>query len=104
MAGAKTAANGSPNPFLTSVEWMKPLSEAPAKFYGNLCRQSLGAVARGLQAQTDYVRKLAECEGPAEAFACQSEFVARSIAGSVEESRRLFAALQGSFAAAGPGK
>lgn len=96
-ATAHAAATGFLNPFLGAGEWAKPMAEAPAKMYAKLCRQSLDATARCLQIQTDYVKKLAACEDPAEAFACQSEFIRKSIAECVEEGQHFFGTLQAGF-------
>ena len=76
------------------AEWLKTLSEGPATFYGNLYRDSFAALARALEAQADFAKKLAECKGPAEALSCQFDFLQSASTACTEEAQRAFRSMQ----------
>ncbi|MBR1040715.1 phasin family protein [Bradyrhizobium viridifuturi] len=93
MAEEKIAASGrldTPNFSLLSVDWLKKMSETPQKFYFDLYRGAFSAIARQLQDQADYVRKLSEITQPTDALACHSEFARKTVAGWVDEGRQIF--------------
>ncbi|WP_149539467.1 phasin family protein [Siccirubricoccus phaeus] len=84
------------------IEWLKSFSEAPAALYANFYRESFGALARTLQAQADFAKRLAECRGPAEALSCQMDFLRSASTACSEETRRAFRSLQSTFAPTSP--
>lgn len=87
------------NPFLLGIGWVKPLAEAPMRAYAAVGKEMLGATARQLEACTDYVKKLAECDDPAKSVACWGEFMRQSVASSFAEGQHVMEALQKSLAA-----
>ncbi|SHK21417.1 Phasin protein [Roseomonas rosea] len=82
------------------LDWLKPFSEAPTALYTNLYHESFGALARALQAQADFARKLSECKGPAEALACQFDFLRSASTTCADEARRSFQSLQSALTSA----
>lgn len=95
----KSPGEGAAPELFNMPEWVRPLSETPLQIYATLGREALGAAARGLQAQADYVRDLASCDGPVEFMECQNAFVRKSIGNGYEEGRRFVEALQTPFGA-----
>lgn len=82
--------NGNPlAPLFQPAALLKPFFAAPTAFYASICKETLNASSRRLQAQADYLKRLSECSGPGEMLACYGDFVQRSIAGSVEDGRRV---------------
>lgn len=79
------------------VEWLRPFPGVPTALYANLYRGAFGTLVRALQAQADFARKLSECEGPAEALACQVDFLRSASTTCVDEARRGFQSLQSAF-------
>lgn len=73
-----------------NTEWMKLFPGAPARFCASLGEEVLTFTARRLQAQADYVGKLAACSNPSELLACNTDFLQKSTANWVEEGQRVF--------------
>jgi hypothetical protein len=94
MAEKKIEGRAETVASVVGVGWLKPLSEPPTALYANFCRESFGALARALQAQADFAKKLAECKGPAEALACQFDFLQSASTIYTEETARGFQSLQ----------
>lgn len=93
--GAETvAATPSQGIGVSGVEWLKPFSEAPTALYENFYRESFGALARALQVQADFAKRLAECKGPAEALACQLDFLRSASTTCADEAHRGFQSLR----------
>ncbi|SKA31011.1 Phasin protein [Enhydrobacter aerosaccus] len=82
-----------PTPFI-DPNWMKTASAFPTKLYASIAQEMLGMAARHLQAQSDYIGKLATCGDPAEFFACTTDFVKKSGETWVDNNRRIATALQ----------
>lgn len=99
MANDATAAkpNSSPTYFpgvFANADWIKPFTEAPAKFYAGACKEVLNLTARHLQAQTDYVRQLSECDTPLDLITCNGEFLQKSAATWMKDVEDAFEALR----------
>jgi len=62
-----------------SADWLKPFTEAPAKFYAGFWKEALGLTARQLQTQTDYVKTLAACDTPLGLLSCNGDFVQKTL-------------------------
>lgn len=86
---AKPTATSFPVTFV-NTDWMKLFSDAPAKFYAGLGKEMMTFTARRLQAQAEYVGKLAECSNPGELLACNTDFLQQSTANWVQEGQRVF--------------
>ncbi|MCO6419609.1 phasin family protein [Siccirubricoccus sp. KC 17139] len=95
-----TAPPRAPAALPGGIEWLKPFSEAPTALYTNLYRESFGALARALQAQADFARRLAECKGPAEALSCQLDFLRSASVACSEEAQRAYRSLQSTLTSA----
>ncbi|MBJ3777532.1 phasin family protein [Acuticoccus mangrovi] len=94
MTTESSAANGSANPLLGGLDWAQPFSEAPLNAYTAMCREALGATARCLQAQSEFVQRLAECTSPSDVIGCQSEFVRKSMEMCFDEGQTMLGTLQ----------
>lgn len=82
---------------LSGSAWLKAVSEAPSMHYSNfrnIYREGFGMMARSLQMQADFAMKLAACKGPAEALACQMDFLRSASATYADEARRGFQSLR----------
>lgn len=101
MATEKSTAGAPLQPF-GNVEWVKSFSEAPVKIYSNICREALDATARRLQVHANYVKKLSECDGPADALTCHGEFVQGFVLSFFEDGRRAFETWREAISPPGP--
>ncbi|MDE1173207.1 MAG: phasin family protein [Parvibaculaceae bacterium] len=96
---AQTKTTGSSDFLFGNGEWAQPFSGAPLKMYATLRKEALEAMARYLQIQIEYLEKLAKCDGPADALACQSEFVRKAATHSFEEGKHIADKLRDSMSA-----
>lgn len=85
--------------FSGGPEWIKSFLEAPMKTYATLSRESLAMVARSIQEQADYFKKLSECEGPGEVLSCQSEFARKGLSRCVQDGQHLFDIVRSNYVA-----
>ncbi|MBS7811025.1 phasin family protein [Roseococcus pinisoli] len=88
---------------LPGSAWLKTVSESPSALYSNfnnIYHEGFGMVARTLQMQADFAMKLAACKGPAEALACQIDFLRSASATYAEEARRGFQSLRSALPSA----
>jgi hypothetical protein len=73
-----------------AVDWVKAASAGPIGFYSGIYHGALGAAARQLRVQAEYLQKLSETDQPADVIACYSEFARVTLAGLAGEGRRVF--------------
>jgi len=85
--------------FSGGSEWMKSFFEAPMNTYATLSRESLAIMARSIQTQADYFKKLSECQGPAEVLSCQSEFAQKGLSRCVQDGQHLLEIVRSSYVA-----
>lgn len=88
--GKTTGSRAGKHTPLFAADWLKAASEGPVRFYSGVYHNALGATARQFQAQADYLRKLSEIDQPADALACHSEFARATLAGLIDEGKRVF--------------
>ena len=87
-ADARSAPNSA------NANWIKPFTDAPAKFCAGVCKEALRRTANHLQVQSDYVRMLATCDTPYGLLACNYEFLQRSAAIWFQDIENTFEALR----------
>jgi hypothetical protein len=85
-------------PFVVGAEWVKPLSEIPVKFYGEL----LDFTARRLRAQADFLQSLVGCQNPSDLFKHQAKFFQVTWEEYSKEATKSWKALQDSTTLAPP--
>lgn len=94
----------NPAALFLGMGWTRSFAEAPMKAYAAVSKEMLGATARQLEACTDYVKKLAECDDPAKSIACWNQFVRQSMASSFEEGQHVIEAFQKGLSSAAAAK
>jgi hypothetical protein len=90
-------ANFSPTYFpgvIANADWIRPFTDAPAKFYASVCKEALNLTARHLQTQTDYVRQLSQCDTPLDLITCNGEFLQKTAATWMRDVEDAFEALR----------
>lgn len=78
-------------------DWIRPFTDAPAKFYAGICKEALSRTANRLQVQADYIKMLAECDTPHGLLACNYELFQRSAAIWFQEIEKAFEPLHTSL-------
>ncbi len=85
--------------FFGGSEWIKSFFETPMTAYAALSRESLAMMARSMQEQADYFKRLSQCEGPAEVLSCQSEFAQKGLSRCVQDGQHLLDIVRSSYVA-----
>lgn len=80
-----------------NADWIRPFTDAPAKFYAGVCKEALSRTANRLQVQADYIKMLAECDTPHGLLACNYELFQRSAAVWFQEIEKVFEPLHTSL-------
>jgi hypothetical protein len=89
-----TFAPGTSPRINVNADWIRPFTEAPAKFYAGVCKEALSRTANRFQVQADYFKQLAECDTPCGLLACNNLFIQRSAALWFQEVERAFESLR----------
>jgi hypothetical protein len=92
---ARPAMADPSTPFGAGLEWMKPLSDMPTKVNAEI----FDFAAKRLRAQADLVQGFAACDGPADFFARQAEFLQSSWKDYAEEATKVWDLAQNGLAA-----
>lgn len=97
-AHARPTAAASSTTFIPSMEWLKPLSEGPTKFYGEL----FGFMAKRLRTQADFFQGLADCDNPSDLLKHQANFIQAAWQSYSEDAQKALSSIQASVTAARP--
>lgn len=102
--GPQAGMTDAPIQIFGNIEWTKSLSEAPIKAYVILCQETLSASKRRLQENTEYLKNLSECKGPADVFACHGEFIRKVVSNSFDDGMHTFDCFYKNLSTAAPSK
>lgn len=87
-----------PTAFPGAAEWLKPLSEVPAKSTQDI----LNFAARRLHAQANFLQSLAGCQDPVEAWTRHAEYFRSLLEEYTREGPKLFQKIQESVTSIRP--
>lgn len=96
--GKQEAIPQFPSVLPTSAEWLKPLSEIPARSVQDI----LDFTAKRLHAQADFLQGLAACQDPVEAWKQNVEYFRSLLEEYTREGPKLFQKIQESVTSIRP--
>jgi hypothetical protein len=73
-----------PLPF-GNMDWAKSWSEASVKAYTTMCQEAMNATKRRVQENSEYLKEISECKGPADMVACHSAFMQKAVSNCISD-------------------